>query len=120
MSAVKDGDSWILNGEKVFITNGNEADFTMVFAVTDPAKGARDGVTCFLVDREMGWTSSYIPTMGDWGPASLYFENVRDVRIRHDERATGGGGRGDAQVGGSDIDVAEITELVLTVFDKAT
>jgi len=77
MSAVKDGDSWILNGEKVFITNGNEADFTMVFAVTDPAKGARGGVTCFLVDREMGWTSSYIPTMGDWGPASLYFENVR-------------------------------------------
>ncbi len=77
MPAVKDGDHWILNGEKVFITNGNEADFTMVFAVTDPAKGAHGGVTCFLVDREMGWHSDYIPTMGEWGPASLYFENVR-------------------------------------------
>jgi acyl-CoA dehydrogenase len=77
MPAVKDGSDWVLNGEKVFITNGNEADFAMVFAVTDRAKGAHGGVTCFLVDREMGWRSSYIPTMGEWGPASLYFENVR-------------------------------------------
>ncbi|HZS79048.1 MAG TPA: acyl-CoA dehydrogenase family protein [Ktedonobacteraceae bacterium] len=77
MRAVKDGDYWVLNGEKIFITNGNEADFAMVFAVTDPEKGAHGGVTCFLVDREMGWRSSYIPTMGEWGPASLYFENVR-------------------------------------------
>ena len=77
MRAIKDGDHWILNGEKVFITNGNEADFTMVFAVTDPEKGAHGGVTCFLVDRDAGWRSSFIPTMGEWGPASLYFENVR-------------------------------------------
>ena len=77
MSAERDGDSWILNGEKIFITNGNEADFAMVFAVTDRQKGARGGVTCFLVDREMGWRSDYIHTMGEWGPASLYFENVR-------------------------------------------
>lgn len=77
MSAVKDGDEWVLNGEKIFITNGNEADFAMVFAVTDKEKGARGGVTCFLVDRDMGWRSEYIHTMGEWGPASLVFENVR-------------------------------------------
>ncbi|GCE27718.1 acyl-CoA dehydrogenase [Dictyobacter alpinus] len=77
MRAIKDGDHWVLNGEKVFITNGNEADFAMVFAVTDVEKGAHGGVTCFLVDREMGWHSTYIHTMGEWGPASLYFENVR-------------------------------------------
>ncbi|TRY27377.1 acyl-CoA dehydrogenase [Brevibacillus sp. LEMMJ03] len=77
MSAVKDGDHWVLNGEKVFITNGNEADFAMVFAVTDKEKGADGGVTCFLVDRDMGWRSEYIHTMGEWGPASLIFENVR-------------------------------------------
>ncbi|MCM3388461.1 acyl-CoA dehydrogenase family protein [Ureibacillus chungkukjangi] len=77
MQAVKDGDHWVLNGEKVFITNGNEADFAMVFAVTDKEKGANGGVTCFLVDREMGWTSEYIYTMGEWGPATLVFDNVR-------------------------------------------
>ncbi|MFM1654135.1 acyl-CoA dehydrogenase family protein [Brevibacillus sp. B_LB10_24] len=77
MPAVKDGDHWVLNGEKIFITNGNEADFAMVFAVTDKEKGADGGVTCFLVDRDMGWRSEYIHTMGEWGPASLIFENVR-------------------------------------------
>jgi acyl-CoA dehydrogenase len=77
MSAVKDGNEWVLNGEKIFITNGNDADFAMVFAVTDKEKGAHGGVTCFLVDREMGWRSERIPTMGEWDPAALVFEDVR-------------------------------------------
>jgi len=76
-SARKDGTDWIINGEKTFITGGNEADFTMVFAITDPEKGANGGVTCFLVDREAGWKSEYIDTMGEWGPASLVFQDVR-------------------------------------------
>ena len=75
--AVRDGDDWIITGEKTFITGGNEADFVMVFAVTDPDKGADGGVTCFLVDRDMGWKSEPIPTMGQWGPASLVFDDVR-------------------------------------------
>ncbi len=75
--AVKDGSDWIINGEKTFITNGNEADFTMVFAVNNPELGAAGGVTCFLVDRDMGWKSEPIPTMGEWGPAALVFEDVR-------------------------------------------
>ncbi|GAA1718657.1 acyl-CoA dehydrogenase family protein [Nonomuraea bangladeshensis] len=70
--AVRDGSEWIINGEKTFITNGSEADFVMVFAVAE-----EHGVTCFLVDREMGWTSEPIPTMGEWGPASLVFQDVR-------------------------------------------
>ncbi|MQA88518.1 MAG: acyl-CoA dehydrogenase [Streptosporangiales bacterium] len=76
-SAHKDGDHWVINGEKIFITGGNEADFTMVFAVTDREKGADGGITCFLVDRDMGWKSEPIPTMGEWAPASLVFEDVR-------------------------------------------
>jgi acyl-CoA dehydrogenase len=70
--AVRDGTEWIINGEKTFITGGSEADFVMVFAVAEPY-----GVTCFLVDRDMGWTSEPIPTMGEWGPASLVFQDVR-------------------------------------------
>jgi acyl-CoA dehydrogenase len=79
-SAVRDGDEWVINGEKTFITGGDIADFTMVFAVTDRDLGADGGVTCFLVDREAGWTSASIPTMGQWGPASLSFQ---DVRVPH-------------------------------------
>ena len=78
MRARQDGDDWVLNGEKTFITNGNDADFAMVVAVTDPAKGVRGGgTTAFLVDRAMGWRSEFIPTMGEGGPASLIFEDVR-------------------------------------------
>jgi acyl-CoA dehydrogenase len=76
-TARKDGSDWIINGEKTFITGGNEADFTMVFAITDPDKGVNGGVTCFLADREMGWKSEYIDTMGEWGPAALIFDDVR-------------------------------------------
>ena len=79
-TARREGDEWVINGEKTFITGGNEADFAMVFAVTDKEKGADGGVTCFLVDREQGWRSEYIDTMGEWGPASLIFE---DVRVPH-------------------------------------
>ena len=79
-TAVRDGDEWVINGEKTFITGGDIADFCMVFAVTDKELGANGGVTCFLADRDTGWTSAEIPTMGQWGPASLSFE---DVRVPH-------------------------------------
>jgi acyl-CoA dehydrogenase len=78
--ARREGDEWVINGEKTFITGGNEADFVMVFAVTDKDRGADGGVTCFLVDRDRGWRSHPIATMGQWGPASLVFE---DVRVPH-------------------------------------
>jgi acyl-CoA dehydrogenase len=76
-TAVRDGDDYIINGEKIFITNGNDADFAMVFAVTDKEKGPHEGITCFLVDREMGWRSERVRTMGEWDPAALVFEDVR-------------------------------------------
>ena len=78
LSARRDGDDWILNGEKTFITGGHDADFAIVIAVTDREKGARrGGATAFLVDRSMGWRSEFIQTMGEGGPASLVFDDVR-------------------------------------------
>ncbi len=50
--AVRDGNEWVLDGEKVWITNGDMSDLATVYAVTDRAKGARGGVTAFLVPRE--------------------------------------------------------------------
>ncbi|MBB4932710.1 acyl-CoA dehydrogenase [Lipingzhangella halophila] len=76
-TAVKDGDEWVINGEKTFITGGHEADFAMVFAVTDKELGADGGVTCFLVDRDHGWTSEPIDTMGERRPASILLDDVR-------------------------------------------
>ncbi len=50
-SAVKDGDDWILNGEKTFISGADKADFGLIFARTDPALG-RKGITCFIIDTD--------------------------------------------------------------------
>jgi alkylation response protein AidB-like acyl-CoA dehydrogenase len=51
--AVRDGDSYVLNGTKYWITNAGISDLYVVFAKTDPSAGAR-GVSCFLVEREHG------------------------------------------------------------------
>lgn len=50
--AVRDGDDWIINGRKIWITRAAEADFTILMAITDPEKRARGGMSAFLVDRD--------------------------------------------------------------------
>ena len=50
-TAVKDGDEYILNGSKCFITNGGLADLYTIFAVTDKEKGTK-GISCFMVERD--------------------------------------------------------------------
>ena len=49
--AVQDGDNWIINGSKLWISGADRADFGLVFARTDSSKG-RNGVTCFIVDTD--------------------------------------------------------------------
>ncbi len=49
--AVKDGDSYILNGNKIFISNGSVADIVTVYAVTDSEKGAYKGASIFVVEK---------------------------------------------------------------------
>jgi long-chain-acyl-CoA dehydrogenase len=51
-NAVRDGEDWILNGSKTFITNGIMADLVIVFAVTDPDAGSK-GYSLFVVERDM-------------------------------------------------------------------
>ena len=77
--AVRDGDDFILNGTKRFITGAGRAAFGQVMAVTDPEKRARGGVTCFMVDMkspgvilERQW-----PTMMGDAPWEIVFDNVR-------------------------------------------
>ncbi len=48
-TAVLDGDHYVLNGNKIFITNGGVADIFVVFAMTDPSKGTR-GISAFIVE----------------------------------------------------------------------
>jgi alkylation response protein AidB-like acyl-CoA dehydrogenase len=49
-TATRDGDNWVLNGTKMFITHGASADTMVVMAVTDKAKGSK-GISAFVVER---------------------------------------------------------------------
>ena len=50
--AVRDGDHWVINGRKIWISRADHADFTILMAVTDREKGARGGMSAFLVDKD--------------------------------------------------------------------
>lgn len=49
--AIRDGDEWVINGRKIWVSNVPKADFVILMAVTDPEKGARGGITAFIVDK---------------------------------------------------------------------
>jgi len=79
--AVRDGDYYVLNGTKSFITNGSHADIISVMAVTDPSLGARGGVTAFIVEKEfpgftVGTSENKMGIRGS-NTAELIFEDCR-------------------------------------------
>src|SRR6185503_14240101 len=60
-TARKDGSRWLLNGTKIWVTNGPIADVVVVYAANDRTKGARGGITAFRVgkiDEKMGLRGS--------------------------------------------------------------
>lgn len=79
-SAVRDGDEWVINGSKVFITNGILADVMIVCAKTDNTAGTK-GISLFLVDTSLpGYsTGKKIEKIGQHASdtAELFFDNLR-------------------------------------------
>ncbi len=70
---------WRITGRKHFITAGDQADFALVFAVTDPEKRAKGGITAFFVERDRpGFqVTRRQPTMSPWqNPSELTFDEV--------------------------------------------
>lgn len=80
-TAVKEGDEYVINGEKIFTTNSGFADTFLVFALTDKSVPASKGMSAFLVDRNTpGLTvTPDIPRMGIRAAsnAAVVYENVR-------------------------------------------
>lgn len=76
-----DGDEWVLNGTKHFISDGDIADYVIVMALTDKEKRARGGITLFLVDKGTAGfkVARTQPMMGHrgYGHAELVFDNCR-------------------------------------------
>ncbi|MFI4965404.1 MAG: acyl-CoA dehydrogenase family protein [Caulobacterales bacterium] len=79
--AILDGDAYVLNGSKRFITNANKADLFTVMARSDPEKPGAGGVSAFLVERNLPGLSVGKPEkkMGQQGAhiCDVVFDNVR-------------------------------------------
>ena len=78
--AVKDGDSYVINGTKIFVTNGGVCGLALIFAVTDPGN-ARSGASVFMVEKETpGFSVGEIEDLCGMRAnpvSSLFFEDCR-------------------------------------------
>lgn len=77
--ATRDGDDWIIHGRKIWISKAATADWTIVMAVTDKLKGARGGISAFIVDKDTpGFqVERRIPMIGGVSTYEVVFEECR-------------------------------------------
>jgi acyl-CoA dehydrogenase len=83
-TAVRDGDHFVINGTKRFISGAERADFVILMAATDRSKGSRGGISCFVLDMDtpgVKLTTRYETLTGE-RPWEIVFEDVR-VHERH-------------------------------------
>ncbi len=77
--AVQDGDHWVINGRKIWVSRVPKSDFLILMAVTDPVKKARGGITAFIVDKDTpGFTiEREIKMLAGARTYELVFEDMR-------------------------------------------
>jgi len=83
-SAVRDGDDWIINGSKMWISNAHESDVVMVQAITDPALRQRGGITMFVMDRHHPGIEIEEQGLATWidnGRHAQYLVHFNNVRV---------------------------------------
>lgn len=119
MRARKEGGYYILSGTKTFITNGTVAGTLIVYAKTDPEKGAK-GITAFIVEPgfEGSFTSRALEKMGERGSPTgeLVFE---DYRVPH-ENILGEENQGiKVMMGGLDVERVAGTGWILGIAERA-
>jgi acyl-CoA dehydrogenase len=104
-TAVRDGDTYVINGVKRFITNADNADFVLLMAATDRAKGSRGGISCFVIDMDTPgvWLGTCYHTLTGETPWEIVFENVRVHESRLIGKEGGGFGLGQKWLGAGRI-----------------
>lgn len=77
--AIREGDEWVINGRKIWVSGVPKADFLILMAATDPGKGARGGITAFLMDTNTpGFAiERQIPMLAGARTYELTFDDVR-------------------------------------------
>ena len=116
-TARREGDEYVLNGQKLYITNGPVADLLLVYAKTDPSRGAK-GISAFVVERSGFRIAQKLTKMGFRGSqtAEVVFEEARvPVANRLGEE-----NRGVAIVmSGLDLERAMISPICLGIAERA-
>ncbi|MFO8010965.1 MAG: acyl-CoA dehydrogenase family protein [Dehalococcoidia bacterium] len=77
--AVKNGDAWVINGSKIYITNGQICDFVTIAAVTDKSKGSR-GISTIVIDADTpGFSRNKMEKLGNHASATseMYFDDCQ-------------------------------------------
>ena len=82
--AVRDGDDWVINGRKIWISRAEKADWTIVMAVTDKSKGVKGGISAFIIDKGTPGlvVERRIPMIAG---ASTYELRLEDVRVQSEQ-----------------------------------
>ncbi len=83
---MRDGNEWVLVGEKTYISNGGIADFYLTFARTGEGEGAR-GLSAFIVPADAVTVAERIEVVAPHPLARLTYDNVRIARRRDRRRA---------------------------------
>jgi alkylation response protein AidB-like acyl-CoA dehydrogenase len=78
--AERDGDGWVLDGVKRWITNAEESEFYTVMAVTDPEKRTRGGITAFVVEKSSGHRAAGSQPGPGAAPGRLLVDGVGRLR----------------------------------------
>ncbi len=90
--AVRERGEWVINGRKIWVSNVPSSDFVILMAVTDPDKGARGGITAFIVDKGTAGFNieREIPMLGG---ARTYELTIEDLHLK-DSQVLGEVGQG--------------------------
>jgi alkylation response protein AidB-like acyl-CoA dehydrogenase len=76
--AVRDGDEWVINGQKIYTTHAHDADYVWLAARTDPDAPPHKGITIILVPRDApGFSVTPIRTVGGERTNATYYQDVR-------------------------------------------
>jgi len=77
-TAIREGDEYVVNGQKVFTSHGESADYIWLAVRTDPEAARHKGISILIVDRRSpGITVTPIRTLGENHTSSVFLENVR-------------------------------------------
>jgi isovaleryl-CoA dehydrogenase len=116
-TARRDGDSYVLNGQKLYITNGPIADVLLVYARTDPSRGVK-GISAFVVERPAFRVAQKLTKMGFRGSptAEIVFEDARVPAanlLGEENRGVG------IVMSGLDLERAMVSPICLGIAERA-